>query len=607
MKRLPILLFLLGLVYIALSFRPPKLSTSFDLNAFGRLPVLNGGRTKPLDTLARTSLLLLSGKQTVRHERKTLSAMEWLTRMLFEPSVSRVYAVFEIDDPDVLGAIHIEPTRKRHFSYADIETQLPEIERLALQAEPIKPEQRTRFQTAVTQLQNRVTLYHKLQLSLQYPMGASATESLVNFEKHLSPAVRNKLKDPSQLTDLPESLMQTFRQLRFLDSASVFYPFPVEFQHGGSLEWISLGRGIVSRLYTDSYHPGIVAYASIGDAWRAKDTSGFNQQVAGYRLWLSQNVSKDISRAHLEFIFNSFGPFYRSLVLYLCVFIGVLIFWLSGYRPANQAAFYLLILAFVVHTGGLLSRMLLQGRPPVTNLYSSAIFVGWVSVFLGLVLERLHRKGIGSLTAALIGFTTLIIAHHLASSGDTLEMMRAVLDSNFWLATHVVTITIGYGSTFLSGFLATVYIVRKAFDKNWTPELATTFERMVYGVVCFSCLLSFIGTILGGIWADQSWGRFWGWDPKENGALLIVLWNVFILHAYWGGYAKGVSLMRLAVIGNIVTALSWFGVNMLGIGLHSYGFMDKAFVWLILFIASQMVLLSLGYRTAQPSVPVHNK
>ncbi len=99
---------------------------------------------------------------------------------------------------------------------------------------------------------------------------------------------------------------------------------------------------------------------------------------------------------------------------------------------------------------------------------------------------------------------------------------------------------------------------------------------------------------LGGIWADQSWGRFWGWDPKENGALLIVLWNALILHARWGGMIKERGLMAMAVFGNIITSFSWFGVNMLGIGLHSYGFMDKAFPWLVGFDISQVVLLALA-------------
>jgi cytochrome c biogenesis factor len=116
----------------------------------------------------------------------------------------------------------------------------------------------------------------------------------------------------------------------------------------------------------------------------------------------------------------------------------------------------------------------------------------------------------------------------------------------------------------------------------------------MYGVVCFATLFSLVGTILGGIWADQSWGRFWGWDPKENGALAIVLWNAIVLHARWGGYARERGTAVLTVFGNVVTSLSWFGVNMLGVGLHSYGFMDKAFGGLIGFIISQLVIIGLG-------------
>ena len=130
------------------------------------------------------------------------------------------------------------------------------------------------------------------------------------------------------------------------------------------------------------------------------------------------------------------------------------------------------------------------------------------------------------------------------------------------------------------------------------PEIGRALAKMVYGIVCFATLFSFVGTVLGGIWADQSWGRFWGWDPKENGALIIVIWNALILHARWGGMVRERGLMVLAIGGNIVTAWSWFGVNMLGIGLHSYGFTDAAFRWLIFFGATQVLPDPARHRAA---------
>jgi len=238
--------------------------------------------------------------------------------------------------------------------------------------------------------------------------------------------------------------------------------------------------------------------------------------------------------------------------------------------------------------------MVLEGRPPVTNLYSSAIFIGWGAVLLGMVLEKFWKNAIGLVVASALGFVTLIIAHNLALGGDTMVMLEAVLDTNFWLATHVVIVTLGYASTYVAGFLAIVYILRGVFTRGLDEATGRSLARMVYGIICFATLFSFIGTVLGGIWADQSWGRFWGWDPKENGALIIVLWNALLLHARWGGLVRERGLMALTVVGNIVTSWSWFGTNMLGIGLHSYGFMSGAFYWLGLFILSQLAIMGLG-------------
>jgi len=155
-------------------------------------------------------------------------------------------------------------------------------------------------------------------------------------------------------------------------------------------------------------------------------------------------------------------------------------------------------------------------------------------------------------------------------------------------------VTIGYSATFLAGFLAVAYILLGVFTPLMRSELGKSLPKTVYGVICFASLASFVGTVLGGIWADQSWGRFWGWDPKENGAALIVLMNLLILHARWGGMVRERGVAVLAVGGNIVTAWSWFGTNMLGVGLHSYGFMASAVFWLALFMLSQLLIMGIG-------------
>jgi ABC-type transport system involved in cytochrome c biogenesis permease subunit len=300
-----------------------------------------------------------------------------------------------------------------------------------------------------------------------------------------------------------------------------------------------------------------------------------------------------LRRASAELLFNRVQPFYLGMVIYLAALVTVFVSWLWRRELLQPAAYSLLAAGALVHTGGLLSRILLQGRPPVTNLYSSAVFVGWGAVVLGVLLERMYRKGFGTAVAATAGFATLIIAHHLAMEGDTMEMMRAVLDSNFWLATHVVTITIGYSGTFLAGTLAIAWTLHKHLAPQPEAGSGRALVDMTYGVICFALLFSFVGTVLGGIWADQSWGRFWGWDPKENGALLIVLWNAIILHARWGRYIQDRGLMAMAIFGNIITSLSWFGVNLLGVGLHSYGFTNNGFTYLAGFVGIQLALMAL--------------
>jgi ABC-type transport system involved in cytochrome c biogenesis permease subunit len=197
--------------------------------------------------------------------------------------------------------------------------------------------------------------------------------------------------------------------------------------------------------------------------------------------------------------------------------------------------------------------------------------------------------------------------------GDTMHVLQAVLDTQFWLSTHVITVTLGYGATFLAGMLGTCAIIHrllcglsKTTSRDTLQQQRSTqerFYRMTYGVVCFALFFSFIGTVLGGLWADDSWGRFWGWDPKENGALMIVLWNAAILHARWDRWIGQRGFALFAIGGNIVTAWSWFGTNQLGIGLHSYGFTSGVLMLLAGYVLSQLVLILVGAFFTRRTLP----
>jgi ABC-type transport system involved in cytochrome c biogenesis permease subunit len=557
----------------------------FEMEKFGRIPVLLNGRIKPLDTVARTSLLIIHGKQTLATDEGTLTPIDWLAEVLMKQSVAQDRKIFVIRNPETLAALGWQPDAGKYFSFREFIPHLQQVEQQAELAQKVDAQLRSPFQRDIIKLFERLTLFHRLANSIE----VNGTQ---NFASQIDEMVKNIHPNPVPMNTgiKPEAL----QNIGFLAETGYFFPIPPFPPNDDPLQWRKMGESLLLFLTDGKLHPAVKTWAALATAFQQNDVAAFNRTLDSYSVELKRDLAGRVWKAKVESVFNQLQPFYSAMVLYVLIFILAAASWLIWPQTLGKYAFVLLILTFAIHSAGLITRMYLEGRPPVTNLYSSAVFIGWGAVLLGIFLERFFRNGIGSATAAMIGFITLLIAHHLSMDGDTMEMMRAVLDTNGWLATHVVCVTLGYASTFLAGFLALTYIVRGAFTPSLDRSTASSLTRMVYGIVCFATLFSFVGTILGGIWADQSWGRFWGWDPKENGALLIVLWNAIILHARWGGLVRQRGLMVMAVFGNIVTSWSWFGVNMLGIGLHSYGFMDSAFPWLIAFVASQLAFMMIG-------------
>jgi ABC-type transport system involved in cytochrome c biogenesis permease subunit len=633
MKRfLPWIICLLCALWAISKMMPARQNPGFNIDGFGQLPVLVGGRVMPMDTLARVSLSAMNHHGTYDSgdgRKLTGSQSQWLLETFAMPEHADLAKVFEVKAlPGVLSLVGSSEAAGGflHYSFQDLKPFFFKIEEQAGLASQTDAESRDEFQREIIKLREGLRRYIQLKNTLQPEDSPDFGKEIQAFEQAIRPgmeAIRDRdANRPFNQQDFERIILFTDRyqqlsQVRFayaFPAVSGSLPRNLDPEHGITNDrWQHISGALLSAIATGKLPYPVTAYGKLISAYRGGDTSAFNQGLQEYQQYLQKTLPEELSRPRLEFLFNHAQPFYQAILLYGLVFLFALLSWLVWPNVLGRAAVILLLFTFLLHTAGLVTRMYLQGRPPVTNLYSSAIFVGWSAVLFCLFLERLYKNGVGSVCGSAIGFLTLLIAQNLQWDGDSLEMLRAVLDTNIWLATHVVVVTLGYSATFLSGFLGIVYIARGLLTKSFDQETSKSLARMIYGVVCFATLFSFTGTILGGIWADQSWGRFWGWDPKENGALLIVLWNAIILHARWGGYARERGVAALAVFGNIVTSLSWFGVNMLGVGLHSYGFMDRAFGPLMLFIISQLLIVAAamiplkywrGIRAREEKAPV---
>jgi ABC-type transport system involved in cytochrome c biogenesis permease subunit len=599
-KSLPWIISLVLLLWAVSKMMPPKEAPGLDLHGFGRLPVLVGGRVMPMDTLARVSLSEWNHHGTyTTTDGKVQPPSQGLLDILMMPERSDTAKLFEVSNQEILDLFGSQDAKGQFVSYSfnDLKPFFSEIEKQAGLAEQSEAETRSPFQRGIIKLREALRLYLQLKNTIQAEDSSDFGKEIVAFGLSIQPgltAVHDRDAGKSFNQQDFERILLFTERYKSLQQAKYAYAIPNPQKGAENEGWQHISESLLSSIGSGQVPYAATVYGRLISAYRANDASGFNTILREYQDYLSKTIPEKLRRPKLEFLFNQAQPFLQAMVLYVIVLVFGLFSWLLWPKTLGRTAVILLVGAFLIHTLGLLTRMYLQERPPVTNLYSSAIFVGWASVLLCIILERFYKNGIGAVCGAVIGFVTLLIAHNLQLDGDSLEMLRAVLDTNGWLATHVVGEALGYSAMFLAGLIGIIYIFRGLFTTSFDETTSKTLGRMMYGVVCFATLFSLVATILGGIWADQSWGRFWGWDPKENGALLIVLWNAIILHARWGGLARERGLALLTVFGNVITSLSWFGVNMLGVGLHSYGFMDRAFGPLIGFIASQLVIIGLG-------------
>lgn len=487
------------------------------------LPIQDGGRIKPFSTFADFTLLRWNGKRSLKNEgAPSTSATEFLLDLVFFPAQAAKREVFLVQNAEVIEAIglSIDGKKKRdRYSFAELEPALPRLMELAHQYDGIEPKVRTAVQ--------------------------------------------------AQLVHLAENVLSFLRISRHETLAL----FPPDKEHS---EWLTPAEIAGATEPPD----GVQRAQESFDALVATngEMSAFERELTSFHTAVVGAATErgEYAKLELERTYYKADLLTWSLTLFVLGFLAMSVLWM---RPKNRALY---AGTWLLASGGTLAlaaaitlRCIIRGRPPVSTLYETVIFVTFAGCAIALATEWIDKKRIAISACAILGMIGVFIAngYETLDKQDTMPSLVAVLDTNFWLATHVTAITIGYSAGMLAALLGSLNVLTKIVGwKKSEPSFHRTLGRMVYGVVCFGVIFATVGTILGGIWANDSWGRFWGWDPKENGALLIVISQIVMLHARMGGYVRDLGLCIAAAFGGTIVAFSWWGVNLLGVGLHSYGF-----------------------------------
>lgn len=583
--------------------RPSERNASFDYAAAGRIPVQVGGRVMPLDAYGRQTLKAMTNKDSLpidqapskireRVDTKKMTAVQWLMEVAIDSNDIRRLPMFRIDAEAIRSELDLERRESKLYSLQEIGNNLDRFTELVQEARDKDPKNQDFKDKKLIELDMRTRQYTLAAAAFRLPIPDEIPESL--FPEGTSEQTR-QLFALRQLEQRMDSLSQM--------SAPAIIPPPADIavSDENQPDWKAFAPAFFDMakngLGESESAAGIRSFGEMIRSYGNEDALSFNEAVDSH---LSAVQSYPISgydhfAVSLERWLGGAAPTAVATGLYILAFILGLIAMAIDSPRMNTAVWGTLAIAFVVHTLVIASRVYITGRAPVINLYSSAIFIGWAAVLFGLVIERIFRYGTGNLLAGFAGLLTLRVADYLTlnvGQAETMGVLQAVLDTQFWLTTHVISVSLGYVATMVAGMLGIGYLIAgwvKASDRA-----KRDLYRVIYGASCFGILFSFIGTVLGGLWADDSWGRFWGWDPKENGALLIVIWNALMLHARWDGMVKAHGFALLAIGGNIITAWSWFGTNELGIGLHSYGFTEGMLFNLAVFFGVQALFIVAG-------------
>ena len=500
---------------------PTPDTSGLDFHQFGLLAVQDGGRRKPIDTFSRETLIRITGRSiyTDKAGRKwqpndfifsaVLETHDWRTEPMVLVSLGQLKEKLGLDKTE------------RRFSFEQLVAST-ELQRLTNEAHALKRAEKTldRVQQEALAVSDRLAL-------------------LAN------------IMNGSALLIVPASKSETDP-----------WVVPPEF----------------SRYYSETqFAPIQIELQTTATSYAQADRFNFSRAASRLReslRALSPSIYPQERQLRLEYFYNHFEAFYRAIWFYgLAVVILLVAHARGGGRLLRNVGVSVASLAIAFHVSGIVMRCLIAGRPPVTNMYESVIWVSFAASAFAMIFYARYRTVIYLVAALPATFLALLLVHQMPiAMPASIDPLVPVLRDNFWLTVHVLTITLSYAAFLLAWAFGNVMFVLYTLQPVKTRDNAA-LHFWLYRIMQLGVLLLAAGTILGGVWANYSWGRFWGWDPKETWALIALLCYLTALHGRLAGWWTEFGLVVASVVCFLAVLMAWYGVNfVLGKGLHSYGF-----------------------------------
>jgi len=532
----------------------PTPKPGMDLRPLQEVVILEGGRQKPFDTYARETVRFITGRETFAGFDPNELILSWLTQTPLWEKIPLIKVAYRpliqyLQLPTVDGKI--APAQLRSNSEFILFLQTVKTR----QDEGIKLNEMEREGGVLSERLNRFYQIAEGTSLFIFPQKSGGWESLAQLSKRF-PNFSLKNTPPSSDAQVAagfQGLLTAYHQ----NDPALFSEIGLIFknileQHGNTIGNYPSQKALMREIHFNRLKPFQWAWAAYA--------------MAAFILLLSYGTK---------------GPWVYRL--------GVLVF-LAG---------------FGLHSYGFILRIMISGRPPVTNMYETVIWIPYGAAFFGLILEAIYRSRIYLLAASVMATLGLILAQSAPSILDpSIDPLVPVLRNNFWLTVHVLTITLSYGAFTLALGVGNInlgfYLLRPR-----STERIQKLNFFIYRAIQIGVVLLAAGTLLGGVWANQSWGRFWGWDPKEVWALIALLGYLVVLHGRYAGWVKGFGLTVGSVLAYMLVLMAWYGVNfILGVGLHSYGFSSGGAKFVSFFVGFEILWIILALLRYKFSTPV---